>query len=116
MPKGLRVASAVSQLDEIFLGLANSVNNGIAKRSIPGEKVNPLVHTLSASIIHFGTQPSDLCPAIISFSSVSLPFTDTVVQLGHILIARILLISYLKLMTWLEKLILCYTVSHLRTP
>ena len=35
--------------------------------------------------IRFGTQPSHLCLAIISFSGVSLPFTDTVVQLGHIL-------------------------------
>ena len=35
--------------------------------------------------IHFGTQPSQLCPAIISFSGVSLPFMDTVVHLGHIL-------------------------------
>ena len=36
-------------------------------------------------LIRFGTQPSHLCPAIISFSGVSLPFTDTVVHLGHIL-------------------------------
>ena len=36
-------------------------------------------------LICFGTQPSHLCPAIISFSGVSLPFMDTVVHLGHIL-------------------------------
>ena len=36
-------------------------------------------------LIRFGTQPSHLCPAIISFSGVSLPFTDTVVHLGHTL-------------------------------
>jgi len=36
-------------------------------------------------LIHFGAQPSHLSPAIISFSGVSLPFTDTVVHLGHIL-------------------------------
>ena len=36
-------------------------------------------------LIRFGTQPSHLCPAIISFSGVSLPFTDTVAHLGHIL-------------------------------
>ena len=38
-----------------------------------------------AQYIRLGTQPSHFCPAIISFSAVSLPFTDTVVQLGHIL-------------------------------
>ena len=38
-----------------------------------------------AQLIRFGTHPSHLCPAIISFSGVSLPFTDTVVHLGHIL-------------------------------
>ena len=38
-----------------------------------------------AQHIRFGTQPSHFCPAIISCSAVSLPFTDTVVQLGHIL-------------------------------
>jgi len=39
----------------------------------------------NAQLIRFGTQPSQLCPAIISFFGVSLPFTDTVVHLGHIL-------------------------------
>ena len=34
-PKGLRVTCTIGQLDEeIFLGLADSINNGIAKRSI----------------------------------------------------------------------------------
>ena len=36
-------------------------------------------------LIRFGTQPSHLCSAIISFFGISLPFTDTVVHLGHIL-------------------------------
>ena len=34
-PKGLRVTCTIGQLDEeIFLGLVDSINNGIAKRSI----------------------------------------------------------------------------------
>ena len=39
-PKGLRVACAIGQLDEeIFLGLADSINNAIAKRSISDKPV-----------------------------------------------------------------------------
>ena len=36
-------------------------------------------------LIRFGTQPSRLWPAIISFSGVPLPFMDNVGHLGHIL-------------------------------
>ena len=44
-----------------------------------------VVRLSSFVLVRFGTQPFCLCTAIISFSGVSLPFTDTVVHLGHIL-------------------------------